>query len=322
MTATQKFSTEGRENGFPFCITKVNVSAYDHWVTLAGVSKTSPTTSSSLIGESFEKACKIFWNLYGANIDMDMTAYYWNMAVLSEDLQLTNTQFDGQTVNPSGISDTPFSSITNDDQEPKERVCLPNDSTDPLDYFTVSEGMDCRNIVVSTTAGTQLSPSQRAALVLDIKNLGHNNDNLPSEENGIIAMYNGVTNDPDNLVGYGIGNINISSGCCGGCGFGGIQTFINMIALGSGWNTHLNVSLFSYGNESDLPSKLDARYVELPTGENFVLYSSTPASAISHTVSVTVGSTIDVDFTGPSDHPNPPDTLGTFSITGLEYYTY
>ncbi len=36
MPTATSFNALGRGNGFPFCPTSVDVSGFDHWVTLAG----------------------------------------------------------------------------------------------------------------------------------------------------------------------------------------------------------------------------------------------------------------------------------------------
>jgi len=73
MPTATPFNAIGAGNGFPSCLSKVNVSGFDHWTTLSGVNKTSPTTSAHLIAESLELAMMLYWNL--TSIDCSADAY-------------------------------------------------------------------------------------------------------------------------------------------------------------------------------------------------------------------------------------------------------
>jgi len=55
------FTALGRGNGFPFCLSKVNVSNYARWITLGGTQKGNSATNSE-IQTSLVNAVKIFWN--------------------------------------------------------------------------------------------------------------------------------------------------------------------------------------------------------------------------------------------------------------------
>ena len=73
MPTATPFNALGSGNGFPFCLSKVDVSVYDHWTTLSGVNKTSPITSDALIEESFRLAMMLYWNF--TSIDCSADAY-------------------------------------------------------------------------------------------------------------------------------------------------------------------------------------------------------------------------------------------------------
>ncbi len=64
MPEATPFNALGVGNGFPSCLTKVDVSGYDYWTTLSGVSKDSPVASDALIAESLQLGMKLYWNLF------------------------------------------------------------------------------------------------------------------------------------------------------------------------------------------------------------------------------------------------------------------
>lgn len=87
--------------GFPFLLTKVDVSGYDHWTTLGGFNKDdtgSPTTQE--VNDSLASAMKLFWNYNGHAVDLEFTT-------LTIDIE--QDDFD------NGSAPAPF--------EPKSRVC-------------------------------------------------------------------------------------------------------------------------------------------------------------------------------------------------------
>ena len=64
MPTATSFTALGRGNGFPLCLEKVDVSGYDRWTTLGGVSKESPSPTDAKISTSLVNAMKLYWNLY------------------------------------------------------------------------------------------------------------------------------------------------------------------------------------------------------------------------------------------------------------------
>lgn len=103
MPTATSFTALGRGNGFPFCPFKVDVSGYDNWVTLGGVS--SGSASSAEINTSLARCMKLYWNLssatasFTANISSSSPAINYNI-----NKDLSNHEYE---ITP----------------EPKERIC-------------------------------------------------------------------------------------------------------------------------------------------------------------------------------------------------------
>jgi len=105
MPTADSFTALGRGNGFPHCPTKVDVSVYDNWVTLGGVSSGSATQTQ--INKSLVNAMKLYWNLHSATASF--TAI-WNGNGISFNKGLPNHKYEIITT-------------------PKERIC--KDITQP-----------------------------------------------------------------------------------------------------------------------------------------------------------------------------------------------
>ena len=88
MPTATSFTARGRGNGFSFCPAKVDVSGYDNWVTLGGVSSGSATQAQ--INTSLVNAMKLYWNLYSATASFTAT---WSTVNLSFDKSLANHQY-------------------------------------------------------------------------------------------------------------------------------------------------------------------------------------------------------------------------------------
>jgi hypothetical protein len=78
MPTATPFTALGRGNGFPFCLSKVNVldngdeDEYDYWTTLGGTNKTNHASLTAEqiqtnVANSLVNAMKLFWNLYAIN---------------------------------------------------------------------------------------------------------------------------------------------------------------------------------------------------------------------------------------------------------------
>ena len=106
MPTATSFTALGKGNGFPFCPGKVDVSGFDHWVTLAGYSKTNAAAGSSVtetqIKTSLERCMKLFWNLHSATASFTST---WAVDSLNFDKGLPNHEY---IITP----------------EPKGRICV------------------------------------------------------------------------------------------------------------------------------------------------------------------------------------------------------
>ena len=172
MPVTDKFMSDGRGNGFPFCPTKFNVYGYDYWTTLSGWSKTNEPTSDTAkaasIATSLRLAMKIHWNLYSMdiNIDTSVSGTINQSASLEEINVLSEQIIDGSaTDNPSAEPMTRACGA---------RACLATTNSNPggTSY---------------TSAHAQVSPF-------------------------CMALYNGSTDDPDLFVGYGISGFNFARG--------------------------------------------------------------------------------------------------------------
>lgn len=68
MPEATPFTALGAGNGFPFCLSKIDVLAtgvglpFSKWTTLSGVSSDNPEPTQALIDESLILAMKLFWN--------------------------------------------------------------------------------------------------------------------------------------------------------------------------------------------------------------------------------------------------------------------
>ena len=105
MPVAESFNALGAGNGFPECITKVDVSSFDYWTTFSGVNKNSPATSDLLIAESIQLGMKLYWNLFSC-------------------VAPTNVTFSSTGSNPgesSSVSNLDVSSHSR--AEPMKRIC-------------------------------------------------------------------------------------------------------------------------------------------------------------------------------------------------------
>jgi hypothetical protein len=111
MPVATPFTALGRGNGFPYKLTKVDVSdrgdgqPYDYWVTLGGFKQgdAGPPTDQQ-ISDSLANAMKLFWNYNGHSVDFTVDV---DLTALTIDIE--QGDFDGGNVT------APF--------EPEDRVC-------------------------------------------------------------------------------------------------------------------------------------------------------------------------------------------------------
>ena len=100
MPTTTTFQAKGKRNGFPSCLGKVDVSVYDHWVTLGGTRKGNTATESEK-NLSLVNAMRVFWNLHSATASFTAT---WSAGDLNFDKSLLDHEYVIE-------------------EEPKERLC-------------------------------------------------------------------------------------------------------------------------------------------------------------------------------------------------------
>jgi len=98
MPTATTFQAKGRRNGFPSCLGKVDVSVYDHWVTLGGTEKGNTATESEK-SLSLVNAMKLYWNLHSASSSSNS-----NISYSSEDFSFNFTKNSSATF---AISPTP-----------------------------------------------------------------------------------------------------------------------------------------------------------------------------------------------------------------------
>ena len=96
MPTATKFVSDGRGNGFPFCLEKQDVSSYDLWTTLGGTQKGATVTDAEK-NLSLENAMKLYWNFYDCSFTSSASSSFGSASL-------------------SGIDDV--------NKEPIERVCL------------------------------------------------------------------------------------------------------------------------------------------------------------------------------------------------------
>jgi hypothetical protein len=116
MPIAQKFNADGVGNGFPTCLTKVDVSEYDYWTTLSGVSKDSPATSDALIAESLQLAMKLFWNFNGCSADTAGDGGGFDPFSYSVTIDMDDGIYDLLNFQGYGFS-------SDENKTPRERVC-------------------------------------------------------------------------------------------------------------------------------------------------------------------------------------------------------
>lgn len=103
---------------FPFCIDsagKTDVSGFDYWTTLSGVSKVSPTTTTALIEESLINARRLYWDTYGitgsASADFDdfaVSDYSYSETIANVSVDDQPDSFDPIPVPEGRVCSAPF----------------------------------------------------------------------------------------------------------------------------------------------------------------------------------------------------------------------
>ena len=163
MPTADTFRARGRRNGFPFCLPKVDVSIYDNWITLGGVS--SGTATDAQINTSFVNAMKLWWNSY--------------------------------SVTGSFSASTSAGSISHSNKE----VIIKRDSeTDALTPIRRT----CFG--TSSSSSTTLSSSFSDEIAGEFEEPASGSLSFGGF-NFVVRMYDGVTTDESNFVGYGVSQL-------------------------------------------------------------------------------------------------------------------
>jgi hypothetical protein len=186
MPTATAFTALGVGNGFPFCLTKVDVSPNDYWVTLGNFNKDDSAAgnpSEADIDSSLKNAMKLLWNLNGITLDGVETDSrpsvnnYSVTAVIDGSTAVDTTPYTNDKdetaiawINLERADDPTGFPVVKENQEPKDRACYKSGSINRLMY-RADEGY--------TDYSSSLWYSR------------------------IIRMYDGVTTDEDNFVGYG-----------------------------------------------------------------------------------------------------------------------
>ena len=255
-TTATPFTALGAGNGFPFCPDKVNVFAYDHWTTLGGVDKSNPATSQELIEKSRKAAMALYWNFEGLKYNATQT----NIKVVPNDGTYTAT-----------ATITQYSSDgTVDEVQPKDRVC---------GYMPLGAGA----FDSDSDQDPEIQPKVSADVTFQC---------VPFFGTSICAMYNGVTSNESNFVGYG---------------FGEYYDFQLVASTGS------RVALKSFYNES---STNDYGYYSIPTNDAGV--------SMSFVCQANGDITSPSTATASSIYPEDQGESGSDSVefTSMELYTY
>ena len=105
MPTATSFTALGRGNGFPLCPTNVDVSGFDHWVTLAGV--TSGSATEAQIKTSLIRCMNLYWNTELVKTSVDAEASDSGSVA-----QLNTQDFEHKIMKTATVA-----------LEPRERVC-------------------------------------------------------------------------------------------------------------------------------------------------------------------------------------------------------
>ena len=169
MPTATSFTALGKGNGFPFCFSsKVDVSEYDNWVTLGGVS--SGIATQAEINESFINAMKLYWNLHSFEGSISASGE----SDVGGETNSHSVEVQNKIVKITNAEDNPF--------QPNLRSCTTTVGGAYSEQDPEQEPGEPRPVEKST-ASMQAS-------------VGRGN---------ISKMYDGDTSNESNFLGYGIG---------------------------------------------------------------------------------------------------------------------
>jgi hypothetical protein len=164
MPTATSFTALGRGNGFPLCLEKVDVSGYDRWTTLGGVSKESPSPTDAKISTSLVNAMKLYWNLYS----------------VKGTCSVSGTDFDGVTISSSVdevVADFEDSDAVKH-SKPNERICFPE-----------APGTEDFELDFKSSLGGLFQADAQLVIGITFE---------------VMRFYNGATTDENNFIGYGL----------------------------------------------------------------------------------------------------------------------
>jgi hypothetical protein len=284
MPVAEKFKALGAGNGFPYCLPKVNVLDFTKWTTLSGFNNESGgTPTQTQIDNSFALALKLFWNLNGITFDVVET----HTLVPSNNYSVT-VEIDGSTA----VDNSPLTY-----EEDGTSITWAN-----LGGDTVKENQEPKERV-SYRSGSIYKSMYRA-------NEGYNDYSCSLQYLRIVRMYDGVTTNEDNFVGYGVRSF----------ASGGGQIY------GDEW--HLDLSCFGSGDP--LTDFCLVKYVVIegiPLVATFIrYYTPYPISDDpSYTVTLTSNSTSVIGNASYSFVDGQGETqtiIDELKYSNLNFYTY
>ena len=274
------FTALGRGNGFPFCVTKKDVSGFTNWITLGGVS--SGSASKSQVNESFGNAMKLWWNL--------------NSITGSFSVSSTNSA-DGNL----SVSETNY-----------ELILKRNGESDPL----VPTQRSCRG----TSSSTSFSLGELASgfsKTASVANDGVSGEIQVGNNNFIVRMYNGSTDNEDNFVGYGVSQLAHISG------FADVRNLLGAVDIEVG--SYINGTNDS-GVDPDTGITFDVKVFQT-TLDGIPFRSKSLANAAESGGSLSLStSELSASATANSSLTGPPaintSANVSASLSSIDFYTY
>ena len=274
------FTALGRGNGFPFCVTKKDVSGFTNWITLGGVS--SGSASKSQVNESFGNAMKLWWNL--------------NSITGSFSVSSTNSA-DGNL----SVSETNY-----------ELILKRNGESDPL----VPTQRSCRG----TSSSTSFSLGELASgfsKTASVANDGVSGEIQVGNNNFIVRMYNGSTDNEDNFVGYGVSQLAHISG------FADVRNLLGAVDIEVG--SYINGTNDS-GVDPDTGITFDVKVFQT-TLDGIPFRSKSLANAAESGGSLSLStSELSASATANSSITGPPaintSANVSASLSSIDFYTY
>ena len=173
MSIATSFSTKGLRNGFPFCLTKRDVSNLNFWITLSGYKKTDADASidvtESQIHTSLVNAMRLWWNSNSINASASAQRSFEYLD--ASNYPNSDTESDATSVSSGSYGVVQPDQSTGPAIEPVERAC------------GVSNGF----IQADDSDGSPSDPTNCNFLSII----------------EIVRMYNGSTSNENNFIGYG-----------------------------------------------------------------------------------------------------------------------